>query len=324
MSGVLVVAETRKGEVRDISYELITAARALAEQGGGPVRVLVVDGDPSAVAGGLGAEGVEEVLTVTSPRAEFEPHLQAEAVSAAIAALEPAVVLTGHTVDAMGYAPAVAAKLGLGFASDAFGVAIEDGAPAVRRGAYGDRLVASLAFPGKGTTLVMLRAGAYEAAAPGGDGDGAATVRDAGIALDASAARTEHLGYREAEAGDVDITKAPFLLSIGRGVEDEDGVSELEQIADRLHATLSVSRPLVDSGLAASSRQVGQSGLTVKPKVYLALGISGAVQHLAGMRKADTIIAINTDPEAPIFQVAHYGAVADLFDVARALPGHFA
>jgi electron transfer flavoprotein alpha subunit len=321
MGGVLVVAETRKGEVRDISYELITAARGLADQGCAPVRVLVVDGDPSAVAADLGAAGVEEVLTVTSPRAEFEPHLQAEAVGAAIAALEPAVVLTGHTVDAMGYAPAVAARLGMGFASDAFAVAIEDGAPTVRRGAYGDRLVATLAFPGKATTLVMVRAGAYEAAAPGA---GAATVRDPGIALDASAARTEHLGYREAEAGDVDITKAPFLLSIGRGVEDEDGVSELERIAESLNATLSVSRPLVDSGLAASSRQVGQSGLTVKPKVYLALGISGAVQHLAGMRKADTIIAVNTDPEAPIFQVAHYGAVADLFDVARALPGHFA
>jgi electron transfer flavoprotein alpha subunit len=113
------------------------------------------------------------------------------------------------------------------------------------------------------------------------------------------------------------------LLSIGRGVEDEAGVTEFESIAAKVRATLSVSRPLVDAGLASPSRQVGQSGKTVKPKVYVALGISGAVQHLSGMRKADTIIAVNTDPEAPIFQIAHYGAVADLFDVARALPQHF-
>jgi electron transfer flavoprotein alpha subunit len=133
----------------------------------------------------------------------------------------------------------------------------------------------------------------------------------------------EHLGYVEAEAGDVDITASGFLLSIGRGVEDADGVAEFESIASKLSATLAVSRPLVDAGLVSAGRQVGQSGKTVKPKVYLALGISGAIQHLAGMRKADTIIAVNTDPEAPIFQVAHYGAVADLYDVARALPQHF-
>jgi electron transfer flavoprotein alpha subunit len=279
-----------------------------------------VTSDPARHAAALGVAGVEEVITVTSPREHFEPHLAAEAVKALIGQVAPDVVLTGHTVDAMGFAPAVAAGLELGFASDAFGVEWEDGAPVVRRGAYGDRLVARLEFPGKAGTLVMVRAGAYEASAPG---EGGAAVREAGVTLDEGAAATEHLGYREAETGDVDITKSAFLLSIGRGVEDEDGVAELEKIADQLHATLAVSRPLVDSGLVASSRQVGQSGLTVKPKVYLALGISGAVQHLAGMRKADTIIAINTDPEAPIFQVAHYGAVVDLFDVARALPQHF-
>src|SRR6185503_12245042 len=131
--------------------------------------------------------------------------------------------------------------------------------------------------------------------------------------------RSEHLGFREVEAGDVDITKAEFLLSIGRGIEDKDAIPQFEELADKLGATLSVSRPLVDAGWMSNARQVGQSGKTVKPKVYLALGISGAVQHLAGMQKADTIIAVNSDPEAPIFSVAHYGAVADLFDVADQL-----
>ncbi|MGH2859001.1 MAG: electron transfer flavoprotein subunit alpha/FixB family protein, partial [Solirubrobacteraceae bacterium] len=136
-------------------------------------------------------------------------------------------------------------------------------------------------------------------------------------------ARTEHLGYTEAAAGDVDITKAEFLLSIGRGVEDKDNIPRFEELAEKLGATLSSSRPLVDAGWIPSVRQVGQSGKTVKPRVYLALGISGAVQHLAGMRGADTIIAVNTDPEAPIFSVAHYGAVTDMFELADELEAQF-
>ncbi|HEY1565394.1 MAG TPA: electron transfer flavoprotein subunit alpha/FixB family protein, partial [Solirubrobacteraceae bacterium] len=132
-------------------------------------------------------------------------------------------------------------------------------------------------------------------------------------------AATEHLGFDEVQESEVDITKAPFLMSIGRGVEDKDELPRLEALAERLGATLSVSRPLVDAGWMPSARQVGQSGKTVKPRVYLALGISGAVQHLAGMRTAETIIAVNTDPEAPIFGVAHFGAVADLFEVVDEL-----
>jgi electron transfer flavoprotein alpha subunit len=303
MGGVLVLAEARRGEVRDVSLELLTAAAALE----GPVTVLLVgDAAPDA----LDVPGVETILS--APRATFEAHVQADAAKRAIERLAPAFVLAPHSVDAMGYVPAVAAELDLGFASDVISVA------PVTRGAYGDRLVAELEFEGKATTLLMLRAGAYEAVAPGG---GSATIEP--FALDESVAATEHLGYVEAEQGDVDITKSGFLISIGRGVEDADGVAELEQIAEQLSATLAVSRPLVDAGLVSPARQVGQSGKTVKPKVYLALGISGAIQHLAGMRKADTIIAVNTDPEAPIFQVAHYGAVADLFDVARELPRHF-
>ena len=140
------------------------------------------------------------------------------------------------------------------------------------------------------------------------------------VDLDLSgAARTEHLGFVEAATADVDITKAEFLLSIGRGIEDKDNIPRFAELADRLGATLSSSRPLVDAGWMDSSRQVGQSGKTVKPRLYLAMGISGAVQHLAGMRAADTIIAVNSDPEAPIFGVAHYGAVADMFEVADGL-----
>jgi electron transfer flavoprotein alpha subunit len=225
----------------------------------------------------------------------------------------PGLVLLGHTIDSLGFGPAVAARRGLGFASDVVSVSWEDG-PVASRGAYGDKLVAELEFPGKQCTLLMVRPGSFELAEAGG------SVATRTVDLDlAGVAATEHVGFEEVQEADVDITKASFLFSIGRGVEDKDEIPRFEALAERLGATLSVSRPLVDAGWMPSARQVGQSGKTVKPRVYLALGISGAVQHLAGMRTADTIIAVNTDPEAPIFGVAHYGAVADLFEVADEL-----
>ena len=215
----------------------------------------------------------------------------------------------------MGFAPAVAARGRLGFATDVTGLSFSGGALRAHRGAYGDKLTAELEFPGKSCVILTVRAGIFPAAQVGSDSVG---VRTVGVALDGVAV-SEHLSFREAAGGDVDITKAQFLLSVGRGIDDKDNIPRFQALAEKLGATLSSSRPLVDAGWMPSERQVGQSGKTVKPRVYLALGISGAVQHLAGMRNAETIIAVNTDPEAPIFNVAHYGAVADLFEVADEL-----
>ena len=317
MSGILVVAETRRDELRSVTLELIGAALELKDAAGGRVALAIVDADPSAFAGALAVSGVDEILTVTTPTPSFEAHVAQQVLEGLVEAEQPDVVLLGHTIDSMGFGPAVAAHKGLGFASDVTAVSWDAG-PVAIRGAYGGKLVAELDFPGRERTLLMLRAGAFEPV----EADGAAGgVRAVDVAFDA--APTEHLDYREAATGDVDITKAEFLVSIGRGIEDKDNVAQFEDLADKLGAILSVSRPLVDAGWVSNARQVGQSGKTVQPKVYLALGISGAVQHLAGMQKADTIIAVNTDPEAPIFSVAHYGAVADLFDVAEALEQHF-
>lgn len=318
MSGILVVAEARRGELRDITRELIAAGRSVKEPAGGPLKVAVISDEPTRYADGLAVDGVDEILTVTSPVEQFEPHVAEQALEALIDREEPALVLVGHTIDGLGFGPAVAVRKGMGFASDALRVEW-DGAPTVTRGAYGDKLVAQLEFPGKQHVLVMVRPGAYEPASEPGSPD----TRPIELPLDASSIPTEHIEFREAAVGDVDITKADFLLSIGRGIEDKDNIPRFEELADALGATLSVSRPLVDAGWMPNARQVGQSGKTVKPRVYLALGISGAVQHLAGMQKADTIIAVNTDPEAPIFKVAHYGAVADLFEVADELEQHF-
>ena len=314
MSGVLVVAESRRGELREVSLELVTAAREVVQAAGGRLVVAVIGADAERFGSELGVEGVSEVLTVTAPCEHFEAHTWQRALEALIDAEQPALVLAGHTIDSLGFAPAVAARRGLGFATDVTAVSWNDG-PRARRGAYGDKLYSELEFPDKESTLLTVRPGIFPAAIAGA---GSTPIRAVDVNLD-GAARTEHVEFLEASAGDVDITKAEFLLSIGRGVEDKDNIPRFEKLAERLGATLSVSRPLVDAGWMPSARQVGQSGKTVKPRVYLALGISGAVQHLAGMRNADTIIAVNTDPEAPIFGVAHYGAVADLFDVADEL-----
>jgi electron transfer flavoprotein alpha subunit len=315
MSGILVVAESRRGDLREVSLELVGAALALKQQLGGRLAVAVIGAGAVAHAEALGAAGVDEVLTVATPTESFEAHVHAGAVETLIEQEHPALVLVGHTIDSLGFGPAVAAKLGLGFASDVTELGW-DGAPVATRGGYGGKVEVELDFPDKQTVLLMLRAGAFEPA----EGSGGAPAR----AVEAAAEpRTEQLGFREVEAGDVDITKADFLLSVGRGIEDKDALPQFEELAQKMGATLSVSRPLVDAGWVPNARQVGQSGKTVKPRVYLALGISGAVQHLAGMQNADTIIAVNTDPEAPIFRVAHYGAVADLFDVADELAEQF-
>lgn len=312
---VMVVAESRQGELREVSRELLSLGVELASAAGVGLSVAVIGADPERFVPELQGPGVSELLTVTTPTEHFEAHVWERALEGLIESESPAVILCGHTIDSLGFAPALAARRKLGFASDVTSVAWQDGGPRVHRGAYGEKLSAELAFTGKEHTLLTVRAGIFPPAEPG---HASAPVRAVEIDL-AGASRTEHLGFVEAASSGVDITKAEFLLSIGRGVEDKDNIPRFQELADRLGATLSSSRPLVDAGWMDSSRQVGQSGKTVKPRLYLAMGISGAVQHLAGMRGADTIIAVNSDPEAPIFGVAHYGAVADMFEIADEL-----
>jgi electron transfer flavoprotein alpha subunit len=306
---VLVVAEHLRGELRPITLELVTAAGELE----GSVAVAVIAQDPSALADDINVAGVDEILTVKVEQPEFENDVYLEAVDQLIREHDPRVVLMGFTINSMGYAPALAAKLGTGFASDVFAIEQSADGLVVQRAFYGSKVHAEIEFPEDERAILLLRPTAWAPA----EGDGAATQQEVSVTVSDSRAR--HKDFIEVATGDVDITSADFLLSIGRGVGDKDNLPQFEELADKMGATLSVSRPLVDQGWMPNSRQVGQSGKTVKPKVYLALGISGAVQHLAGMKTSGTIIAVNSDPEAAIFNVAHYGAVADLFEVAEEL-----
>lgn len=305
---VLVIAEHVRGELREVTLELITAAQELGE----PVTVAVIAHDPTALAGDVNRAGVAEIVTVAVDAEEFENDVYQQAVEALVQERRPTVTLLGFTVNSMGFAPAVATKLGLGFASDVFSFRNEAGHLVAERSFYGAKVSAEIEFPQE-QVLLLLRPTAW---APAEESGGAA-VSDFPVSISGSRAR--HLEFIEAPAGDVDITTADFLLSVGRGIGEKENLPQFEELAAKLGATLSVSRPIVDAGWMTSARQVGQSGKTVKPKVYLALGISGAVQHLAGMKTSGTIIAVNTDPEAAIFNVAHYGAVADLFEVAEEL-----
>ena len=306
---VLVIAEHLQGEIRPITYELISAAGELD----GATTVAVIAKDPSRFTDQVNRESVDEILAVSVEQEEFENDVYQAAVEKLISERQPQVILMGFTVNSMSYGPAVAAKLGLGFASDVFSIRADGDAVSAERAFYGSKVHAGIDFPGHDQVLLLLRPTIW----PPAEGAGTAEIRD--FPVDIGKSRARHKEFVDVATGDVDITTADFLLSVGRGIGEKENLEQFEGLAKKMGATLSVSRPLVDAGWVPNARQVGQSGKTVKPKVYLAMGISGAVQHLAGMKTAGTIIAVNTDPEAAIFNVAHYGAVADLFEVAAEL-----
>jgi electron transfer flavoprotein alpha subunit len=304
---VLVIAEHVDGVARDVTRELVTAARELDAA---TVTLAVIGADPTIGA----ADGVDEILAVPGPAA-FSGEYYRFAVGAVIRERRPSVVLAGFTTSSMSWAPALAAREHYGFASDIVALGRNGGTAGARREFYGGKVQADLEFPQAQTTLLLLRPTVWQAA-PAGRSPRVSAVD---LAPFTGEERERHIEYVAPAAGEVDITTADVIVAIGRGIGEQDNVARFEELAKRLGATLAASRPLVDAGWVRSERQVGQSGKTVKPRVYVALGISGAVQHLAGMKGAATIVAVNEDPDAAIFNVAHYGSAVDLFDVADAL-----
>ena len=322
MSGIVVLAETRGGALRTLSREVIGVARRLSEEGAGSVTVALIDHDAEALAASVAAAGAD-VVAVPTPEPRSEAHVTQAAVDQLLAKLRPSLLLAGHTLDSLGFAPAVAARAAYGFASDVTEVSWDEHGALARRPACGERLLAELDFPGKQTVVLLLRAGAFAHLDSGPvveQAAGGASVELIEFDL-AAAARSERVELREAPRGELDIAKADFLLALGRGIGSAESLPSLERLAEAIGATIAVSGPLVEAGWASRTRKVGLSGETVAPRVYLALGISGAAPHLAGMSRSRTIIAVNSDPDARIFDFAHYGAVADLFDVAAELSG---
>ncbi|MCL7417714.1 MAG: electron transfer flavoprotein subunit alpha/FixB family protein, partial [Halalkalicoccus sp.] len=308
MTGVLAIAEHRRGELRDVSYELIGAGRELADDLDEELHVAVISGQVEEFARSLSKEGVDVVHTVPDG-AEFNHDVYTQVTEQLAADLDPSVVLMPNSVNGLDYGPAVANRLDRPLVTDVVDASFEDGFVATRE-MYGSKVETTVEVDAE-RVAVMIRGGEW----PGATGNGDAEVREFEADIDESAVRTTVTGFEEVGGGDVDISEAEVLVSVGRGIGEEENIELIEELAEALDATLSSSRPIVDNEWLPKNRQVGQSGKTVTPEVYIAIGISGAVQHVAGMKGSETIVAINTDPNAPIFDIADYGIVDDLFDV---------
>lgn len=314
MSGILVIAEQRRGELRPVSLELVGAAAGL-KRAGDEVAVAILSDSPERFVAPLSVAGVDEIVTVKTASPEFDPDTFESAVGALIAARAPDVVLVAHSVDSFGYAASLATRLGLGFATDVFKAERIDGELVATRGGYGQKVHVEVDFPGRSTVLLAVRGNVFKAP------EQTASPRVTSFSAPQLESRSQGREFIELSAGDdVDMTAAEFILTIGRGIGEEAKVPQFRELADALGATLGCSRPIADAGWLPKSRQVGQSGKTASAcKLYIAMGVSGAIQHLAGMKHVGTIVAVNTDAEASIFGVAKYGIVGDIFEIADEL-----
>ena len=310
---VLVLAEHRDGALSDVTFELLGKGRELAGAWGGRTIALLL-GAPG-LAGELGAADV--VLSAEHPVLEsYNPEAYEEAVLAALEKTEPRLVLTSTTTVGLDVSAAVSVRRDAPLVSYVTGLSASgDGALATAQ-IYGGKLLAEVELTGPRSLCAVL-SGAFPQAA--GRSDGSPTVESLDVAGRCDDLRTVVNAVAVPEAGDVDITAADLLVSVGRGIGNEANLEVVQELAEALGAPLAASRPLIDQGWLPKSRQVGKSGLSVKPKVYLTLGISGAPEHLEGMRDAELVIACNTDAKAPIFEVAHYGTTVDLFDLVPEL-----
>ena len=307
---VLVVVEHRDGVVRDVTYEAVAAANEIAS---GSVSLALVGADPDELVPSLDLDGVETLYAVTYDEL-FNHDVYVQAIEQLASAHGPDLVLAGNTVNGLDYLPALATSLDWPLVTDVVDIDADGDEILVTREGYGSKVETTIAITSV-PAVVSIRPGEWE---PAERGETPAVV-EADVTIDDSTIRSHVSGFEAVAEGDVDISDAEILVSVGRGIGDEDNLSLIEELAEAMGATVSASRPIVDSGWLPKGRQVGQSGKTVTPDIYLAIGISGAVQHVAGMNGAETIIAINNDANAPIFDIADIGIVDDLFDVVPAL-----
>src|SRR5262245_49865142 len=313
---ILVFIEQRDGKVRPVAREALGEAVRLAAALGGPVvGVCAAAADPGLA--GLGEAGATEVLLATHEAfRSYEPAGYVSAVAAAVEKVKPAVVVFAASSMGRDLAPRVAARLGVGLAADCTALAVEGGRLVATRPVYAGKATQKVTFA-REPALVSLRPKLF---APLSSGNGkAATVTPLPVAYDPAAVRARVREVKATSAGVQDLTEADIIVSGGRGLKGPENFHIVESLARALGGTVGASRAVVDAGWRPHADQVGQTGKTVSPKLYVAVAISGAIQHLAGMSSSRCIVAINKDPDAPIFRVADYGLVGDAFEVVPAL-----
>ena len=314
---ILVISEQKDGKLNRASWEAIAAAQALGA-GAVPITVAVFGADVNAAAQELAAADVAAVWAVTHPAlGGYTPDAFVAAVAEVVQALSPSHVCFPHTYQTRDFAPVLAARLDRTLVTDVTSVTHKDGAPVFTRPMFQGKLVAEVVADGPAPHLISWQIGAFRADAAAKGAGAPVTPRTATI--DTAALRqTAEAPFQESKAA-VDLSQADRIVAVGRGIKAQEHVALAEQLAKAFGAELAASRPICDNGWLPMERQIGSSGQTVAPKLYVAVGISGAIQHLVGMKGARTIVAINKDAEAPIFEVADYGIQGDLFELAPAL-----
>jgi electron transfer flavoprotein alpha subunit len=317
---ILVITEQRDGKWNKVSFETLAAAQQIAKETGGSLSAAIVGNQIDAIAAELAGYQLDEIHLVQHELLEkYTPDGFTIALRKLIEQTKPELVLLPHTYQVRDFAPKLAASLGKGMIGDCIGHRYEGGRLTFVRQMFQGRTNADVVFLGDAPWIASFQAGAYRADLAAKNASGKAPIKPFAVELSASQIRTKPLElFREAKQA-VDLTQAPILVSVGRGIKAPENIALAEKLAKAIGGELCASRPICDEGWLPMERQIGSSGQTVAPKLYLALGISGAIQHVVGMKGSRTIAAINKDQNAPIFEVADFGVVGDLFEIVPAL-----
>lgn len=316
MDKIFVIAEHRLGRVNDVTFLMLQKASELCKSLSCSLTVLLLSEKGFPVPDEISARANRIIHIEDDRLANYSCDYYSGIIKLIIEDEAPFLTFIGHSPWGMDLAPALSIKTGYPLASDCVDVLIENDKPKVIRQTYGGKLLTKVGFKRSDGYLVTMRPGVFSA---GQSKDKKGEIISMELPSDVSETHKKFLEYVDTGAGEVDISQADLLVSIGRGVGEEENLKVMSELAEKMGGALSCSRPVVDKGWLPKYRQVGTSGKSVKPKVYLAFGISGAFQHVAGISGAGTVIAVNKDKKAPIFRVADYGVVEDVFKIANSL-----
>jgi electron transfer flavoprotein alpha subunit len=316
---ILVVVEQREGKLNRVSWETITAGQAIAAQTGWALEAAVIGSGVASVASEVAEKKVARVYAVESPKLEsYTPDAFAHGLQEFLGKHPAKLVLMPHTYQVRDFVPKLATALQSTAISDVIGYKYEGGKLLFTRQMFQGKFVADVSFAGSGPCFVTFQNGSFRADKVEA-GTGPAPVETVSVEIPDGVVRNKPQEvFKEAKQA-VDLTQAEIIVSVGRGIKEEKNIVLAKQLADALGGELAASRPICDNGWLPMDRQVGSSGQTVAPKLYLALGISGAIQHLVGMKGSRSIVAINKDAEAPIFEIADIAVVGNLFDIVPPL-----
>jgi electron transfer flavoprotein alpha subunit len=315
---ILVIAEQREGKLNRVSFETIAAAQAIASETGWTVEAAVFGNGVSGIAQEIAGKKVGKVYDLESPKlAKYEPDGTVSALKSFIQEKQPRLVLMPHTYQVRDFAPQLTTALGRTLISDVIGFRKDGDRLVFTRQMFQGKFAADVSFNCDPPHFATFQAGAFR-----GDkaeaGASAAPVETVNVEINATIRNQPEEPFKEAKQA-VDLTQAEVIVSVGRGIKEQKNIELAKALAEALGGEIAASRPICDAGWLPMDRQIGSSGQTVAPKLYLAVGISGAIQHIVGMKGSRSIIAINKDAEAPIFEIADFGVVGNLFDILPAL-----